>query len=79
MIMYTLIICSLLYPVHNYIIITTILYPCEKGPMSGAPYIGPRLGGGPIFEIPLSQLDEKERPDKYVCNLHYLNSRRCYY
>ena len=55
-----------------------IPYLREKGPMGGAPYIGPRLGGGPIFEIPLLQLDAKERPDKYVRNLHYLNSR-CYY
>ena len=54
-------------------------YPHEKGPMGGAPYIGPRLGGGPIFKIPLLQLDAKERPGKYVRNLHYLNSRRCYY
>ena len=56
-----------------------IPYPREKGPMGGVPYIGPRLGGGPIFEIPLSQLDAKECPDKYVHNLHYLNSRHCYY
>jgi hypothetical protein len=26
-----------------------IPYPREKGPMVGAPCIGPRLGGGPIF------------------------------
>ena len=54
-------------------------YPREEGPMGVAPYIVPRLGGGPIFGIPLSQLDVKEHPDKYVCNLHYLNIRRCYY
>ena len=30
--------------------------------MGGAPYIGPRLGGGPIFEGSLSQLNVKERP-----------------
>lgn len=53
---------------------THIPYPREKGP-----YIGPRLRGGPIFEIPLSQLDTKEHLDKYVRNLHYLNSRHCYY
>ena len=32
--------------------------------MGGAPYIGSRLGGGPIFEVSLSQLDTKERPGK---------------
>ena len=53
-------------------------YPREKGPMGGVPYIGPRLEGGPIFEISLSQLHAKERPDKYVSDLHYLNSRHCY-
>ena len=36
--------------------------PLQKGPMGGAPYIGPRLGGGPIFEVSVSQLDVKERP-----------------
>ena len=40
-----------------------LLYLHVKGPMGGAPYIGPRLGGGPIFKIPLSQLDVKERPE----------------
>ena len=30
--------------------------------MGGAPYIGPRLGGGPMFEVSVSQLDTKERP-----------------
>ena len=34
--------------------------------MGGAPYIGPRLGDGPIFEVhvSLSQLYAKERPGK---------------
>jgi hypothetical protein len=41
-----------------------IPYPCEKGPMGGAPYIGPKLGGGPIFQVSVSQLDAKERPGK---------------
>ena len=41
-----------------------IPYPREKGPMSGAPYIGSRLGDGPIFEVSLSQLNAKERPGK---------------
>ena len=43
--------------------------PSRKGPMGGAPYMGSRLGGGPIFEVSLSQLDTKERPGK-LCNLH---------
>ena len=41
-----------------------IPYPRERGPMGGAPYIGPRLGGGPIFEVSVAQLDAKERPGK---------------
>jgi hypothetical protein len=41
-----------------------IPYPREKGPMGGAPYIGPKLGGGPIFQVSMSQLDAKERPGK---------------
>ena len=41
-----------------------ILYPRERGPMGGAPYIGPRLGGGPIFEVSVAHLDVKERPGK---------------
>ena len=34
--------------------------------MGDAPYIGPRLGDGPIFEVhvSVSQLDVKERPGK---------------
>ena len=32
--------------------------------MGGAPYIGSRLGDGPIFEVSVSRLDAKERPDK---------------
>jgi hypothetical protein len=28
--------------------------------MGGAPYIGARLGGGPVFVVSLSQLDVKE-------------------
>ena len=30
--------------------------------MGGAPYIGPRLGDGPIFKVSVSQLDAKEHP-----------------
>ena len=32
--------------------------------MGGAPYIGPRLGDGPIFEVSVSRLYAKERPGK---------------
>ena len=32
--------------------------------MGGAPYIGARLGGGPIFEVSVSHLHAKERPGK---------------
>ena len=45
-------------------------YPLERGPMGGAPYTGPRLGGGPIFEVSVSHLDVKERP----CKLPTLSS-----
>ena len=41
-----------------------VTYPRERGPMGGAPYIGPRLGDGPIFEVSVSRLDAKERPGK---------------
>ena len=51
----------LLYDLHHHSIISCLR---EKGPMGGAPYIGSRLGGGPIFEVSLSQLDAKERPGK---------------
>jgi hypothetical protein len=43
-----------------------IPYPREKGPMGGAPYIGPKRGGGPIFQVSVSQLDAKERPGKLL-------------
>ena len=39
-------------------------YPRERGPMGGAPYIGPKLGDGPIFEVSASRLYSKERPGK---------------
>ena len=39
-----------------------VLYPLERGPMGGAPNIGPRLGDGPIFEVSVSHLYAKERP-----------------
>ena len=41
-----------------------IPYPRERGPMGGAPYIGPKLGDGPIFEVSASRLYSKERPGK---------------
>ena len=39
-------------------------YPHKRGPMGSAPYIGPRMGDGPIFEVSLSRLYMKERPGK---------------
>ena len=39
-----------------------VLYPLERGPMGGAPYIGPRLGDGPTFEVSVSRLYVKECP-----------------
>ena len=45
-------------------LIITLPYPRERGPMGGAPYIGPRLGDGPIFEVSVARLDTKERPGK---------------
>ena len=41
-----------------------IPYPRERGPMGGAPHIGPRLGDGPIFEVSVSRLYAKEHPGK---------------
>ena len=41
--------------------------PLQK--MGSAPYIGPRLGGGAIFKVPLLPLHAKERPCKYLLNL----------
>ena len=38
-----------------------IPYPHKRGPMGGAPYTGPRLGGGPVL---VSHLDVKECPGK---------------
>ena len=44
--------------------LSTILvpYPRKRGPMGGAPYIGPRLGDGPIFEVSVSRLYTKRVP-----------------
>jgi hypothetical protein len=49
--------------------------------MGSAPYIGSKLGGGPIFQVSVSQLDAKERPwqVKYPRDLHNSNSSHCYY
>jgi hypothetical protein len=41
-------------------------YLRDKGPMGSAPYIGPRLGDGPIFIVAVSQLDTKECPGKWA-------------
>ena len=45
-----------------------IIIPCprERGPMGGSPYIRPRLGGGPIFEVSVSRSYAKERPGKLL-------------
>ena len=49
-------ICTCIYIYHT--------YPCERGPMGSAPYIGPKLGDGPTFKVSVSHLDAKERPGK---------------
>ena len=36
-----------------------IPYPRERGPMGGAPYIGPRLGDGPILEVSIAFIRER--------------------
>ena len=54
-------ICSTVSHIHINIILP---YPRKRGPMGGAPYIGPRLGDGPIFEVSVSRLYAKERPGK---------------
>ena len=47
-----------------YVCIIILSYPRERGPMGGAPYIGPKLGDGPIFEVSFSRLYSKERSGK---------------
>ncbi len=37
----------------------------HQWPMGDAPYIGPRLGDGPIFVVLVSQLDAKKNPGKF--------------
>ena len=49
-------------PIFSWLVI--LLYSRERGPLGGAPYIGPRVGGGPIFEVSVSHLDTKECPGK---------------
>ena len=44
--MHTIIILYILYA----------LYPRKRGPMGSAPYNGPRVGDGPIFEVSVSHL-----------------------
>ena len=46
----------------TYMYIVHMPHPRKRGPMGGAPYIGLRLGNGPIFEISISYLYAKERP-----------------
>ena len=49
-------------------------YPRKRGPMGSAPYIGPRLGDGPIFEVSVSHLYVKERPGKLLMLASYFGS-----
>jgi hypothetical protein len=37
--------------------------------MGSAPYIEPKLGGGPIFVVSVSQLDAKQCPGNYLPDL----------
>ena len=36
---------------HTIILYMYVPYSRKRGPMGGAPYNGPRLGDGPIFEV----------------------------
>ena len=49
---------------HSVLAQAILPYPRERGPMGGAPYIGPRLGDGLIFKVSVSHLHAKERPGK---------------
>ena len=51
---------------NNIMHINVLPYPRERGPMGGAPDIGPRLRGGPIFKASVSHLDVKERPGTQI-------------
>ena len=44
----------------------------KRGPMGGAPYIGPRLGDGAIFKVSVSCLDAKKHPDKLVTHAIFI-------
>jgi hypothetical protein len=57
---------TIVYPPYSikFVLHVYIPYLCEKGPMAGAPYIGPRLGGGLIFVVSLAHFDAKEHPGK---------------
>ena len=55
-----------------------IPYLREKWPMGGAPYIWPRLGDGPIFEVSVLQIDTKECPGKLIMDLHNSSSSHGY-
>ena len=46
----------------TYVILTYIPYPRKIGSMGGAPYTGPRLGDGPMFEVSVSYLYAEECP-----------------
>ena len=50
--------------IYSHSLAIIIPHPHERGPMDVAPYIGPRLGDGPIFEVSVLHLDAKERPGK---------------
>ena len=62
--MYNDILYSTSYGKVNVMYIHVVPYPRERGPMGGAPYIGPKLGDGPIFEVSVSRIYSKERPGK---------------
>ena len=49
----------------------TITVTLRKGTMGGAPYFGRRVGGGPIFEVSVSQLDTKLCPGKLPTGSSY--------
>ena len=65
--------------IHRHSRMLHVPYPRERGPMGGAPYIGPKLGGGPIFEVSVSRLYSKERPGKLPTLASYLNRSSGYY
>jgi hypothetical protein len=58
--------CIYLDPCEQFEVVVLVPYPREKGPMGGAPYIGPKLGGGLIFQVSVPQLDAKECPGEVL-------------